>query len=37
MKQPKSIVYAFFIGGMFALIAQAILSFWQFALADTPM
>ncbi|WP_165172268.1 SpoVA/SpoVAEb family sporulation membrane protein [Adlercreutzia sp. ZJ242] len=37
MKPYKSIVYAFFIGGMFALIAQAILSFWQFALAGTPM
>lgn len=37
LKQPKSIVYAFLIGGMFALIAQAILSFWQFALTGTPM
>lgn len=37
MKQPKSIVYAFLIGGLFALVAQAILSFWQMALADTPM
>lgn len=37
VKPYKSIVYAFFIGGLFALIAQAILSFWQMALADTPM
>lgn len=37
MKPYKSIIYAFFIGGLFALIAQAILSFWQVALANTPM
>ena len=37
MKQPKSIVFSFLIGGTFALIAQAILAFWQMALADTPM
>ena len=37
VKPYKSIVYAFFIGGMFALIAQAILSFWQVVLAGTPM
>lgn len=37
MKPAKSIVYSFLIGGMFALIAQAILAFWTFALAGTPM
>lgn len=37
MKPYKSIVYAFFIGGMFALIAQAILSFWQTVLLGTPL
>lgn len=37
MKSPVSIIYSFFIGGLFALIAQAILSLWQVLLADTPM
>lgn len=37
MKSYKSIVYAFFIGGLFALIAQAILTFWQTVLTGTAM
>ena len=37
MKPYKTVIYSFFVGGMFALIAQAILSFWQMALAGTPM
>ncbi len=37
MKPYKTVIYSFFVGGTFALIAQAILSFWQMALADTPM
>jgi hypothetical protein len=35
--KSKTIFYSFLIGGLFALIAQAILAFWQVALADTPM
>ncbi len=37
MKPYKTVIYSFFVGGMFALIAQTILSFWQMALADTPL
>ncbi len=37
MKPYKTVIYSFFVGGTFALIAQAILAFWQMALADTPM
>lgn len=37
MKPYKTVIYSFFVGGMFSLIAQTILSFWQIALADTPM
>lgn len=37
MKPYKTVIYSFFVGGTFALIAQAILSFWQMALAGTPM
>ncbi len=37
MKPYKTVIYSFFLGGLFALIAQAILAFWQMALADTPM
>lgn len=37
MKPYKTVIYSFLLGGLFALIAQAILSFWQVVLADTPM
>lgn len=37
MKPYKTVIYSFFLGGLFALIAQAILAFWQMALAGTPM
>lgn len=37
MKPYKTVIYSFLVGGLFALIAQAILAFWQMALADTPM
>lgn len=37
MKPYKTVIYSFFVGGIFALIAQAILSFWQTALLGTPM
>ncbi len=37
MKPYKTIIYSFFVGGMFALIAQVILTFWQAVLAGTPM
>lgn len=37
MKPYKTVIYSFFVGGTFALIAQAILAFWQMALTDTPM
>lgn len=37
MKPYKTVIYSFFVGGMFALIAQAILAVWQVVLADTPM
>lgn len=35
--KAKTIVYSFFIGGLFALVAQAILAFWTPVLAGTPM
>lgn len=37
MKPLNSVVYSFFLGGLLALISQTFLSFWQVALADTPM
>ena len=37
MKPYKTVFYSFCVGGVLALIAQAILSFWQFALTGTPM
>lgn len=37
MKPYKTVIYSFFVGGMFALIAQAILVVWQNLLAGTPM
>ena len=37
MKPYKTVIYSFFVGGTFALIAQAILAFWTAVLADTPM
>ena len=37
MKPYKTVIYSFFVGGVFALIAQAILAFWQVVLADTAM
>ena len=35
MKPYKTVFYSFCVGGVLALIAQAILSFWQFALTGT--
>lgn len=37
MKPYKTVIYSFLVGGVLALIAQAILSFWQFTLTGTPM
>lgn len=37
MKPYKTVIYSFFVGGLFALIAQAILAFWQTMLTGTPM
>ena len=37
MKAFKTVLYSFFLGGLFALIAQAILTVWQVVLADTPL
>lgn len=37
MKPYKTVIYSFLVGGLFALIAQAILAVWQVVLADTPM
>lgn len=37
MKPYKTVIYSFFVGGTFALIAQAILAFWTMVLTDTPM
>lgn len=37
IKPYKTVIYSFFLGGLFALIAQAILAFWQVTLVDTPM
>lgn len=37
MKPYKTVIYSFFVGGLFALVAQAILTFWQTALAGTPL
>lgn len=37
MKAGKTVLYSFFIGGMFALIAQAIVTIWSTVLPGTPM
>lgn len=37
MKAYKTVVYSFFIGGSFALIAQALVTVWTQLLANTPM
>ena len=37
MKPYKTVIYSFLAGGTFALIAQAILTFWQTVLVGTPM
>ena len=37
MKPYKTVIYSFLVGGTFALIAQAILTFWQTVLVGTPM
>lgn len=37
MKAYKTVVYSFFIGGLFALIAQALVTVWTQLLANTPM
>lgn len=37
MKPYKTVIYSFFVGGMFALIAQAILAFWQVTIGNSPM
>lgn len=37
MKTGKTIIYSFLIGGLFALIAQAIVTVWTQALTGTPM
>ena len=37
MKPGKTVIYSFFLGGLLALIAQAILAIWQALLTGTPM
>lgn len=37
MKAYKTVVYSFFIGGLFALIAQALVTVWTHLLTNTPM
>ncbi len=37
MKPYKTIIYSFFVGGMFALIAQALVTMWTTLLTGTPM
>lgn len=37
MSNTKTVIYSFFVGGLFALIAQAILTVWQVLLVGTPM
>lgn len=34
VKDAKSVVYAFLIGGLFALVSQTVTTFWGFALGD---
>ena len=34
MKEAKSVFYAFFIGGLFALVSQTVTTFWGFALGE---
>lgn len=37
MKAYKTVIYSFFIGGLFALIAQALVTVWTQVLTGTPM
>lgn len=37
MKAYKTVIYSFFIGGTFALIAQALVTVWSNVLTGTPM
>lgn len=37
MKPGKTIIYSFLVGGVFALIAQTLVSFWTVVLTGTPM
>lgn len=37
MKAYKTVIYSFFIGGLFALIAQALVTVWTNLLTGTPM
>lgn len=37
MKAYKTVIYSFFIGGMFALIAQALVTVWTAVLTGTPL
>ena len=37
MKPYKTVIYSFFLGGLFALIAQAIASVWTAILPGTPL
>lgn len=37
MKAYKTVIYSFFIGGLFALIAQALVTVWSNVLTGTPM
>ena len=34
MKQAKSVLYAFLIGGLFALVSQTVTTFWGYALGE---
>lgn len=37
MKPYKTVIYSFLLGGLFALIAQALFGFWNLALTGTAM
>ena len=37
MKPYKTVIYSFLLGGLFALIAQALFGFWNAALTGTAM
>ena len=37
MKPYKTVIYSFFLGGLFSLIAQALFGFWNAALTGTVM